>query len=270
MREHMPGGGEELDLATIARDDQLLDALGRGEPGPDSDGLAAMLAAWRAEVGGDEDGDHLAEVDPPAVGPRPARSALAGGRLLRLAAAVVALAAIATGLGVSSRTAAPGSPLWSLTRVLYPEHAEVRGVEDTIARARAAVASGDLDTAQQLVDQARGDLPAIDDHATAARLAAELDTVHRDLVEALSGLSPSAPSVGIPAPGSAATQEPAPAVTNPGPAAPKPSAPPSPGGGSLLPGDGPLPLPSLLPESDAPTLLPSPPGLPLATGGPLG
>ncbi|TDB76753.1 anti-sigma-D factor RsdA [Micromonospora sp. KC723] len=262
MREHRPDGGEELDLATIARDDRLLDALGRGEPVPAGDDLASMLAAWHADLGADPQ-EAPPAVDPWAATPA-ATPARLGGRFLRVAAAVVALAALAVGLGVASRTAGPGSPLWSLTRVLYPGQAEVRSVEDSLVRARAAVDSGQLDNARQLVDRARGDLPAIDDPATTARLGAELDAVHRDLLEALSTRSPGVPSAGIPTPGPTLTREPAPGGTTPKLTSPAPS--PTPGGRTPLPDGGSLPLPTLLPPSGAPTLLPVLPGLPPSAG----
>src|SRR5688500_5958813 len=35
---------------TIDHDDALLDALGRGEPAPEGDDLAALLGAWHSEV----------------------------------------------------------------------------------------------------------------------------------------------------------------------------------------------------------------------------
>ncbi|WP_246835676.1 anti-sigma-D factor RsdA, partial [Micromonospora sp. MH33] len=51
MTGRTPGDGDEaMDLGTIARDDVLLDALGRGEPAPDGDALAGLLAAWRSDL----------------------------------------------------------------------------------------------------------------------------------------------------------------------------------------------------------------------------
>src|SRR5215468_1799196 len=44
-------GPEDLDW--VRADDLLLDSLGRGEPGPGDDEVAAMLAAWRADMGDD-------------------------------------------------------------------------------------------------------------------------------------------------------------------------------------------------------------------------
>ncbi|MGC5019293.1 anti-sigma-D factor RsdA [Micromonospora sp. DT47] len=293
MSERWPDGGEELDLTTVAHDDLLLDALGRGETETDADGLPAMLAAWRADVVADEtdadvDGTEVLAVgtgvdrrvdrvraDTPA-GPvlASARSRPLRRRALRLAAAVVAALVLATGLGVGSRTAGPSSPLWSLTKVLHPERAEVRAVEDTIDRARDAVAAGRFEEARQLIDQARRDLTRITDPADVARLRADIDAVLRDLAAAacptwpgcatspaLPTPSPAAPTAG----GPDATGTPAPRTTAP---APRPAAPaPSPTSGShLLPS-----LPGLpLPPAPSPSLLPPLPGLPLPTGDLLG
>lgn len=283
MSERTPGGGEEaMDLDVLARDDLLLDALGRGEPAPDGDAVAAMLAAWHADLD-----DVPAPVRPAAPGAEPAVVPLAATRVdeptpisaarsarrrrpwaVRLAAAAVALLALAAGLGVSSRTAGPGSPLWSLTRVLYPQQAEVRDVEDLITRARAALDAGRLDEAGQLVARARQELADVTDPATAARLRAQIDALTRDLAAARAPLpsavpspvpSPSAPAAGPatpaarPSSGGSAAPRPRPSGST---TAPTPGSSPATSGSPLLPLPG-LPLPSLSP------LLP----LPLPTGG---
>ncbi|MFG2103410.1 anti-sigma-D factor RsdA [Micromonospora echinaurantiaca] len=268
MTEQRPQGGDELDLATIARDDQLLDALGRGEPAPDGDDVAALLAAWRADLDSADDEPVLRPaVQPPPATPAP-RSAAFGRRVLRLAAAVVVLVTIATALGVGSRNAGPTSPLWSLTKVLYPEQAQVRTVEDTIDRARAALSAGRLAEAAQLIEQARNDLAGIDDPRLATRLRAELDALHRDLLAALS--PPSAPATAGPAPAPTPGGGSAPPA-GPGPVGSPPPASPSGAGAPGLPDILPLPsLPTLLPSGGLPPLLPSLPGLPLPTTNPLG
>ncbi|MFC3501617.1 anti-sigma-D factor RsdA [Micromonospora krabiensis] len=276
MTEHARDGGDELDLATIARDDQLLDALGRGEPGPADDDVAAALAAWRADLDGDDEQRLLRAATQPAApatafGPTPV-----GRGVLRLAAAVLAVLALATGLGVGSRTAGPTSPLWSLTRVLHPEQAQVRGVEHDLALARAALTAGRPDEARDLVARARRDVAGVDDPATAARLRADLDEVDRLLAALVSAPTPSpaaptpdaptpnAPTGAAPTNGSAPVPEPAPATPAPAPTSDAPGLP------DLLPS-----LPPLLPSSGrtgtAPGLpLPSLPGLPLPTLVPLG
>ncbi|MGB2571070.1 anti-sigma-D factor RsdA [Micromonospora citrea] len=294
MSERRQGDGEEPDLAIVAHDDLLLDALGRGGEQPDGDVVGAMLAAWRDDltVGMDDDRDATAtpSVDRPvradtrtsaapatdvlpAVAPlrqRPLRR-----RVLRLAAAAVAALVLATGLGIGSREAGPSSPLWSLTKVLYPERAQVRVIEDTIDRAREAIAAGRFDEAAQLIDRARRDLPRVGDPAEADRLRAELDRLRAEIDAAQRDASapacptwpqcatspqpsaPRAPSPGVP--GGTGAPVPRTATAEP-PAAPAPSPPPSPtSDGGLLP-----PLPGLpLPTLPGPSVLPSLPGLPL-------
>ncbi|MFG3708074.1 anti-sigma-D factor RsdA [Micromonospora sp. NPDC047670] len=275
MSEHRPDGGEELDLATVARDDQLLDALGRGEPGPADDDLAAMLSAWRSDI----DADSHGSADLPRVAAEPgrpvgpaadlppvstaARSAPLGRRVLRLAAAVIAVSAIVAGLGVGSRNAGPTSALWSLTRVLYPQQADVRLVEDTIRRARSAATAGRFDEARGLVDQARRELASVDDPAALDRLDAEVDALHRELLDAVP--TPGAPSAGASTPpGGNGTPTP----TRPSPSRSAP--PPAPGHSTtphvVVPLPGP-PRPHPNADSKPPTLTPSLPGLPVATGG---
>ena len=50
MTERTPGGRGVMDLEVLARDDVLLDALGRGQVPRADDDLAAMLAAWQADI----------------------------------------------------------------------------------------------------------------------------------------------------------------------------------------------------------------------------
>jgi len=278
--ERTPGGGEEaMDLEVLARDDMLLDALGRGEPSPAGDELAGLLAAWRADLA---DGvpepvslrppapDDHPPAPVPAVPLRPAgRSRRPRPWALRLAAAGVALLALLSGLGIGSRNAEPGSPLWSLTKLLYPEQAEVRAVERTIAEARAALAAGRLDDARQLVDRARDELARVSDPPTVDRLRAELDALSAELVTAPTGVPPTtvppslAPAVrptGPAATSDATTSAPGPTLSQPATATAEPGGSPGTDKSPLLPlPELPLPLPTR-------SLLPPLPGLPLPTG----
>ncbi|MGN9806368.1 anti-sigma-D factor RsdA [Micromonospora sp. L32] len=292
MTRNEPDGGEQLDLGTVTRDDLLLDALGRGEEGTDGDDLAAMLAAWQADVtaGVDETGtsDRFPAVGTQAggrggadlrSGPYDARAGRVRPRrprpwALRLAAAVAAVLVLATGLGVGSKNAGPTSPLWSLTKVLHPEQAAVRTVEQSIARARDAVAAGRLDDARHWVDRAQQDLTSVTDPADAARLRAEIDAVLRDLAAASCPGWPRCAPPAPPAPaasttgGSPSAPAPAPPPTAPASPSARPSPRPSSGSG-LLPSLPSLPKPPP-PPAPSPSLLPSLPGLPLPTGDLLG
>lgn len=270
-----PGDGDEaMDLGTIARDDALLDALGHGEPAPDGDALAGLLAAWRSDLAEEPTGVRPAAPD--TVEEAPARRPTGRPRpwTLRLAAAALALLALVSGLGISSRDAGPGSPLWSLTKLLHPQQAEVRGIEDTIDRARAALDDGRLDDAEALIAQARRDLARVEDPADVSRLAAALDVLARDLAAARGVTAPpsAAPAATTPA-SPAPTAVPSPTGTGtprPGPATSGGS--PRPGtSGSPAPADSPLlPLPELpLPSVSVSVSVPGLqlPGLPLPTGG---
>lgn len=259
MTERNPGRGEEVDLATIARDDHLLDVLGRGEPAPEGDDLAAMLAAWRDDLGETVDDQPAPPLPAPAA--RTVRAARLGRRMVGLAAAVVALVVIATGLGIGSRDAGPASPLWALTRVLYPEQADVRLVETAIREARGAAADGRLDEAWNLMDQARRQLGSVEDPDTVRRLTADLDALQRELV----AVAPTpAPPTGTPAPSPSAAPS---APTSAGPVEPKPApSEPAPAASPTKRSPLDLPLPQLpLPSPSANPNSPSLPGLPLPT-----
>ncbi|SCG70669.1 anti-sigma-D factor RsdA [Micromonospora inositola] len=277
MTERTPGGEEAMALEVIARDDLLLDALGRGEEASTDDGIAAMLAAWRADVAAEV--PEPAELRPPTptgdggateppVPLAAARSRRSRPWALRLAAAVVAVLALVSGLGISSRNAGPSSPLWTLTKLLYPQQAEVRGVEETIARARAALTAGRFDEAQRLVDQARRELTGITDPATVDRLREQLDALTRQLVAERADAAPPATPPVTPAPSSAPLPGPTARATQAPVPAPKPTKPgtgSTPGGSATGGGGDPLlPLPRLpLPPLPSPSLLSPLPGLPL-------
>ncbi|WP_165947218.1 anti-sigma-D factor RsdA [Micromonospora sp. 15K316] len=164
---------EELDLATIARDDQLLDALGRGEHGPADDPVAATLAAWRTDlVDGRPPRPRRGGVPAPAQ----VASTRAGRGASRLAAAVIVVLALATGLAVAGRRAEPGGPLWPVTRALYPELAQLRSAEQELVRARAAVGAARPDEARRQLERARRRLTGVDT-ADARRLLADLEAL---------------------------------------------------------------------------------------------
>ncbi|MEV4656884.1 anti-sigma-D factor RsdA [Micromonospora sp. NPDC049301] len=285
MSEPRPDGGEDMDLAAIHRDDLLLDALGRDEQEADADGLTAMLAAWRADLTTDEPAtvvDGPVHVVPPpsasrartlragapaAPVPGPTRWQPSARRALGMAAAVLAVLMLATGLGVASHDAGPTSPLWSLTKVLHPERAEVLGVEHTTARARAAVAEGRYDEARELIDQAQRDLGRVTDPADAARLRADIDAVLRDLAAHRCPDWPHCATVPmVPTPSPAVSTAAAPGLSGaPSPARPSPT-PPQPAPTHRPTSTATPSLPRLpLPSVPLPSVLPSLPALPLPT-----
>ncbi|MEJ3746523.1 anti-sigma-D factor RsdA [Actinomycetes bacterium KLBMP 9797] len=224
------------DLQAIAADDELLDALGRGEPAPADDPLAGALAAWRADL---DDGAAAAAPASTAtvIVQRPRR-------LARLVSSIAAGIILLSGLALVTYQADPSSPLWPVTRVVYPQQADVRAAEDAIAQARTEFAAGRTAAAERLLDQAAAHVANVDDPAVARRLAAEIATLRSQLAAAPdpSRTAPPATSPSVsppPAGGTVSEAPPRSGESTPAPASPSPS-PSRPGG--LLP-----PLPSLLP-----------------------
>jgi hypothetical protein len=261
-----------IEFGRVAADDALLDALGRGGPAPASaagDPAAVLLAAWRTDL----------DADVPAVPDEPARLSdgpadRAGGpvvparrtrgrRTARIALAAAAAVVVAAGLAISAHQAGPGSPLWPIARIIYPQQAEVLAAEHAIAGARSAAADGRADDARRLLDVASTHVGRIDDAAVAARLRAEIEQIRRGLtataVPATPGLPvPPLPSAGPSAAPSVAAPEPPAVGGTPVPASPPPAADPP-----LVP-DLPLPDPPRLPDP-LPPVPPLPPPLPVPT-----
>lgn len=179
------------DLAAIAADDALLDALGGADPavsGPlAEDKLNALLLAWRRDVDAHPIGevvDIQAAAHAISVGQRPAhRSRL----LVPLASAAAVLAIAFAAVGVAAHAAKPGDALWGLTRVLYADHANsveaAASVRSELDKATIALQSGRIADAQTALAKANAVLPsvAVEDgrpalHATKEKLLQELST----------------------------------------------------------------------------------------------
>ncbi|BCB88203.1 anti-sigma-D factor RsdA [Phytohabitans suffuscus] len=268
MTEQRDRADQPVSVARIAADDRLLDALGRGEPpdaDPSTDPAAAMLAAWRADLddGIPADGgvpvDGATWDDDPEDGPLPAGDPRRRRRLVQAILGAAAAAVVAVGFAVTAHQAQPGSVLWPVSKVVYPQRAEVKAAEKAVADARTAVAEGRTADARALLATAQAHIARIGDAATAARLQAEVDA----LLHALSAAAPLPP---------APTSAPAPAPTAPpDPGASGPAAGGSPGTGAAPSPEGgaPAPTPSrsggLLPDLPLPTPLLSLPPLPLPT-----
>ncbi len=234
------------DIVRVTTDDLLLDALGRGERPRDGDEVAAMLAAWRSELGAEHDEPGVA-----VVAPVPTRKVR---RLSRIAVAAAAALVAGGGLTVAAASGAnPDSPLWPIARVVFPERADVAAAEHAIDEAREAAAQGRLGDASRLADEAESLIGKVRSPHDAQRLRAELDEVRRMIAGAPAnppGVGTATPAPGVtPAPGPSAT-----GGTGPGGA---------PGGGAGTPG---LPLPTLPGGGGLPSLpLPTTPSLPLPT-----
>lgn len=246
-------GEPPVDLAEIQADDALLDALGHGEPAPDDDDLAGLLAGWRADLGTDLPADLPSGIPVPL----PARRRTGVRRML---AGAVAAAVLLGGAALGARHSGPDNPLWPLTRVLYPQQAHVLAVEHTIALAGDAAAAGRHDDARRLLDVAATDVERVEDPATRQRLRDRIEEIRRSLPAAT---GPAAPASTPPTPVTPSAPAPSPGVTTPGHTPGSGGGDPTTGPGGLVPGlptpqVPPLPGPSL----PLPPLLPSlPPGL---------
>lgn len=254
---------DSMDVATVTADDRLLDLLGAGRVEPDADPAARLLGAWRADL--DTDLPELPRVPdawPRAGGAGLPRSGRGAGprRLVRTLVAAAAMVAVLAALGLSARNAGPGSALWPITRLAYPQQAEVRAAEQAIALARQAATAGRVDEARRRLDEAGGHTDRVRDPVVAGRLRAEIEELRRRLTAATAGSVPAGPT---PAPAATPRMSPAPAGSPPA-GGPVPGLPPV--------GTPPLPLPSVpLPGlSGLPGLPGVPPVLPSGLGSSLG
>jgi len=254
------------DVTVLARDDALLDALGRGEPAPADDEVAGLLAAWRSELDPPTERTTVRTAVPLAIPPFTAPAIERATRRWRpgrmLVAAAAALVGLAGGLTVAAGSAGPDSPLWPITRVVYPERAESRlaqaQAESAIERARTAVQESRYADADRLLREATTLTGQIQDEGVVRRLLDEIDAVRH----LLPGLAPDGSVPGGPSGG----QPPAPGQTAGSGGGPTPTA--APGGGLPLPSVPVPPVPSLpvptlpLPSLPVPTLpLPTLPGI---------
>ncbi|WP_238005563.1 anti-sigma-D factor RsdA [Dactylosporangium sp. AC04546] len=261
-------GEQPVDLAAVQADDALLDALGRGEPAPDGDDLAGLLAAWRADLDTDlpaddisADGILVVSAEPPAdeqqvAEPVPLRRRGTG--LRRAFAGVAAAALILGGLALGAHRSGPDGPLWPITRVLYPQVVDARAAEHAIAQAADAAAAGRYDEARRLLDTATGYAQQVGDPATRQRLLDRIDEIRRSLPTAPAPTAqPSSTGGGSTPDTTGPSPAPSPATTTGGPG----------GGGNPGGGQSPAPgipvpnLPSLLPSLPLPSSIPLP-GLP--------
>ncbi len=254
------------DLAWVHADDVLLDVLGTGEVPPGDDEVAAMLAAWRADLAADlpalrtaapAPGSGERTVDLSTVDRRAARPRMRGARALAVAASLVLIAALG-GVLVAALHATPGSPLWPISQILNPQRADVLTAQDTLDKARTAITQHRYADAGRLLDLAQAQISRVRGPQDAARLRAELEALRLQLAELMNGtptapLAPTAPATPVP------TQPPGAGGSQGGGGGQPGHGPTTGGGGGLVPG---LPLPSL-PLPSLPVPVPSLPHLPL-------
>ncbi|EOM75545.1 anti-sigma-D factor RsdA [Rhodococcus rhodnii] len=185
------GDGAPLDVTAVRRDDALIDAIAGNGPvatdSPEQYELALALTAWRSSIVSEPlpSGPTLDEAAA-ALGARPQRSRPRRLSIVRPAAAAAALVVVALGGGtLVSWNAQPGDPLWGVKSVVFSNQAD-----STMARvdastqlddARAALESGDLGSAQRLLEAARGSADGVRDAAQRAELDALIARLDAEL-----------------------------------------------------------------------------------------
>jgi hypothetical protein len=274
-----------IELDVLYADDALLDALGQGRPAPAGDGLAVLLAAWRADLATDggaddraapapalaatgagdraeaEDGAEAEAEDQAEAGDQAEDERRTGAEVVpirrvrprhrvRLAVAAAALAAIAGGTGVAAAQATPGSPLWPLTHLVNPGRADVLDAQAAIDDARRAVTEGRTADALRLVDKADKLISHVQDPGEVTRLRAELADVRRLLTAAGVAANPSGVTSPTPAPGTGSSTGTGTGGTG------QPGQTPGPTGTGRQTG-GPVVVPSLPVPTSVPPILPS-------------
>ena len=221
MGGHRASGGSEgdlvdgpVDLAAVRADDALIDALAGGAGaagdtgaygfgGTDDDRLAAILAAWRADIEADPMPElvTLDEAAEAVAAGHDSRDRLRsrGRRRMPFAIAAVAAAVACAGLTVAVHGAMPGDTLWGVSKVFFSERAagveRVEEVRNRIEAANGALARGDTQAARNELAQANVAIPQVAPEQRAP-LVAERDRVQTSLS------SDPSPSSREPAPGS--------------------------------------------------------------------
>ncbi|HZG92198.1 MAG TPA: anti-sigma-D factor RsdA [Pseudonocardia sp.] len=171
--DDIEGVRDPLDLVAVQADDELITALSAGlrvgpAGGADTDDrVAAILAAWKAEVDA-EPVPELVDVDTAVAAVLAARPRRSPGRvrhLAPLAAAAAIVVMAAGGVSVGAHSADPGEPLFGVTEVLFRDVAQskqaVVRAEEHIDRARQALVAGQPAVAERELARARGELAVI-------------------------------------------------------------------------------------------------------------
>ena len=179
------GAGDDLvdgpvDLAAVRADDALLDAIAGGallgghedvfgRPGQDDDHLAAILAAWKADIEADPMPElvSLDEAADAVEAGHEARERRVGRakRRMPFAVAAAAIAVALAGFTVAVHSAQPGDTMFGLTKVLFSQQADnaqkAKAARTTIEQANTAIRQGEPATAQSLLQSAAGQIQAV-------------------------------------------------------------------------------------------------------------
>lgn len=166
---------DPIDLVAVQADDELINALRAGmtvsAPGlrgyDAEDHVAAMLAAWKADVES-EPIPELVDVDmalAAIASARPSTAHRARRHLAPVAAAAAFVVLAIGGVSVGSASSEPGDALWGVSKVLYSQRAQsveaAARVETRIDTAKKAIAKGRPEVATQELKAAQVDLAAV-------------------------------------------------------------------------------------------------------------
>ena len=176
---------EPIDLVAVQADDELINALRSGmsvsAPGVHGydadDHVAAILAAWKAEVDADPI-PELVDIDAAMAAiqaGRPSTARRAGRHLAPVAAAAAFVVLASGGVSIGSASSEPGDALWGVSKVLYSERAQsveaAVSAENHITSAKQALAEGQPEVAAQQLQAANADLAAVRPQEGKAELA---------------------------------------------------------------------------------------------------
>jgi Anti-sigma-D factor RsdA to sigma factor binding region len=159
-----------VDLGAVRADDTLLDSLGGANPELNGSvaghELSALLLSWRRDVDSEPFGELVDTETAAATVLEARRAARPRPRLIvPLATAMAVLAIAFTGVGLAARDAKPGDALWSLTQMLYSDHAHsveaAVAVEFDLNEARSALNQGRIGDARSALASAQSSLPLV-------------------------------------------------------------------------------------------------------------
>ncbi len=254
---------DPVDLVAVQADDELISALAAGmavsAPGFEGydtdDHIAAILAAWKAEV----DADPIPELVDLDAAVRTIVAARPSSRRFRHLAPVAAAAAFLVlaigGVSVGSYSAGPDDgPLWDVSKALYQERAgsmEAKArVEQSLDRAKQAFVAGDVHGAEQELQRARADLATVRPQEGSPQLAEVQDFLVAKALETPNG-TPTDP--GTPLATNKTRKVPVGAAVTTSPAANKPG--PAPASPRVTPGPPPpSPVDKTAPPVERPEL----------------
>lgn len=193
--------------SAIERDEQLLDALGSGQPTTDGEPVTDLLAAWHEDVA--RAAERASARRRPPAGTTGGRAPRISGRRAALAAA--AALTMAGTVGLTTFNATPQSPLWSLAEAVFPERARLVLAEQAIRDARSAAAEGRHRDAQRRLDEATRLLSGLPDEPRLQQLRGEIDTIRNTMPAEPPTVAP--PTASTPSTGSTPPARPRPVAS---------------------------------------------------------